>query len=50
MKEKAQHRSPQEPSVTGKSSGLDYIHSRLNPSQDEADGRKQTTKNDGKKG
>lgn len=46
-----QYREDQEPTVTGKSSGIEYIHSQLEPRQGEADGRKEVTDNDnGKKG
>ncbi|MGD9590794.1 MAG: hypothetical protein AB7Q37_18675 [Pyrinomonadaceae bacterium] len=46
-----QYREDQEPTVTSKSSGIEYIHSQLDPRQGEADTRSPVTDNDnGKKG
>lgn len=40
----------QEPTLTSKSSGIEYIHSSLNPAQGEADAPQTVTENDnGKK-
>lgn len=46
MKPNQQSREDQEPTVTSKSSGVDYVHSQIEPRQGEADARETTTKND----
>lgn len=46
MKAANQHRQDQEPTVTSKSSGLNYERTKLQPSQGEADKREKSTKND----
>ena len=43
-----QNTQPQEPTVTEKSSGLDYIESSIEPSNEGVGARKNSTKNDGK--
>jgi hypothetical protein len=50
MKPNQQERkSDQVETVTGKSSGLNYVSSTMNPSQKEAESRMASTKNDGSK-
>lgn len=46
-KESNQAKTPQEPTVTEKSSGLEYVSARLDPAQEsKVAGRESTTKND----
>lgn len=47
MKQSNQHREPQEPTLTSKSSGLQYLSSNMEPRQDaKVESREKSTKND----
>jgi hypothetical protein len=46
MDKSKQHRTDQVPTLTEKSSGIEYVKSSFTPPQGEADSRKPSTKND----